>query len=338
MKNVKVAMLGYGGIAKAHKRAYERLEEEGFPIRLVAVCDIDPDAFSRGGATNLGASGESSLEGLNLYTDCNDLLENEDFDMVDICLPSYLHKEYAIKMLAAGKHVLSEKPMALSSVDCEEMLESAKKFDKKLLIGQCLRFEPSYLYLKDCIDSERFGKLKNLFMNRLSAHPMWGFEHWYQNSERSGGCIMDLHIHDVDMARFLLGEPNAVSCISYDGISRWQVVNSRFFYDDVTVIATGSWDEAATCPFQADFRARFENASVVLGKDGVTVYPDEGKPYQPTLLAQKRMDEEIRLLASMILDPTKENLTCPPESAQLTIALVEKLRESADQNGTTVKI
>ena len=272
------------------------------------------------------------------FVDCDELIAKENFEMVDICLPSYMHKEYAIKLLAAGKHILSEKPMALSSADALEMLESAKKFGKKLLIGQCLRFEPSYLYLKDCIDGGRFGKLKNLFMNRLSSHPKWGYECWYRKTELSGGCIMDLHIHDVDMARFLLGEPNAVSCVSYDGISNWQVVNSRFYYDDLTVIATGSWDEARSLPFQADFRARFEQASVILDAKGVTVYPDEGEPYQPELLSQKRMDEEIRLLAEMILDPAKDNPSNPPESAYKTIALIEKLRESAEQGGEIIKL
>lgn len=338
MNEVKVAMLGFGGIAKSHKHAYEQLEAAGEPIRLVAICDVDETRFTSGTATNLGVEKAANLEGIHTYTDVDEMLRNEEIDMVDICIPSYLHKEYAVKMMKAGKDVLSEKPMALTSADCEEMLQTARACGRRLMIGQCLRFEPSYLYLKQCIDGGCFGRLKNLFMERLSVHPMWGFEKWYTKTEKSGGCILDLHVHDIDMARFLLGEPDAVSTVSYDDITRWQVVNTRLFYKDVTVIATASWDEAPTVKFSAGFRARFEQASVVLGHEGLTVYPNQGTPYHPDIPRANRMAEEIRKLASMVRDRNQINESNPPESACQTVRLIERLRESADQGGKRIDI
>ena len=338
MNEVKVAMLGFGGIAKSHKRAYEQLEAQGAPIRLVAICDIDASRFTSATATNLGEEKAVDLRGIQTFTDPDRMLAEADFDMADICIPSYLHREYAEKMMRAGKDVLSEKPMALTAADCEEMLRTAKECGRKLMIGQCLRFEPSYLFLKKCIDEGTFGRLKNLFMERLSVHPMWGYEKWYTKTEKSGGCILDLHVHDIDMARFLLGEPASVSTVSYDDITRWQVVNTRLFYPEVTVIATATWDEAPTVKFSAGFRARFEGASVVLNHEGLTVYPNEGTPYHPELPRANRMAEEIRKLASMVLDRSLVSDANPPESAYQTVRLIETLRQSADQGGKIIAV
>ena len=345
MNEVRVAMLGFGGIAKSHKRGYEILAEQNAPVKLVAICDINPDAFTSNPSINLGKGMTGNLEGIATYTDLDKMLAEVEFDMVDICLPTYLHKEYAIRMMRAGKHVLSEKPMGLTYAECEEMVRVSKEENKRLMIGQCLRFEPSYVYLKQCIDDGRFGKLKTLSMDRMSAAPIWGFENWFGDDTKSGGAILDLHIHDIDMARFLLGEPEAVSTVAVEGWTRWSYCNTRLYYSDLPVFATGSWNESRATPFMMGFRARFEKAAVIMGMDGVKVCPDElgAKPYAPELpgVAEKRgnrMAEEIRYIASLILDPEKVNDYNPPESAAKTVALVEKLRESADKNGEIISL
>lgn len=335
-KVIRVAMIGFGGIAKSHKRGYEKLEKAGDPVKLVAICDINPEQFTKAQAINLEGNPKYDLSGQTLYTDLDEMIAGEDFDMVDICLPSFLHKEYATKMLRAGKHVLCEKPMALSSADCEEMIATAKACGKKLMIGQCLRFEPLYLFLKNAIEQGTFGKVKNAFFDRLSSMPRWGFEGWYHDTNRSGGAIMDLHIHDVDMVRFLFGEPKAVSAVAYDTETRWTVINSRFLYDDdKIVVATASWDEAKSTKFAMPYRVNFEKATVTLQGGTVTVYPTEGEPYTPELPKADRMAEEIKFLAMSILNGT-ENTQNPPESAMMTVKLVETLRESAAKCGDAV--
>ena len=340
MNEVRVALIGYGGIAKAHKKGYDILAEQKAPVKLVAICDINPNAFTSVSTINLGDAGNAGVSNIATYTDLDKMLAEVEFDMADICLPTYLHKEYASRMLKAGKHVLSEKPMALCAADCEEMVKVAKEENKRLMIGQCLRFEPSYVYLKKCIDEGTFGKLKTLSMERLSGAPIWGFENWFGDDKKSGGAILDLHIHDIDMARFLLGEPEKVSTVTADGWTRWSYCNTRLYYPDLIVSAIGSWNETRSTPFSMGFRARFEKAAVIMTMEGVKVCPDEGgvKPYAPELpgVAEQRgnrMAEEIRYIASLILDPTKTNDYNPPESAAKTVALVEKLRESAEKNG-----
>ena len=95
MKEVKVAIIGFGGIARAHYAGYQVLKKENAPIKLVALCDVDPSKFTDNVNINI-STGDQSVDGsLHTYTSVDELLANEDFDMADICLPSFLHMEYA---------------------------------------------------------------------------------------------------------------------------------------------------------------------------------------------------------------------------------------------------
>ena len=337
MKEIRVAMIGFGGIARAHYMGYARLSVEGAPVKLVAVCDIEPERFDAKLKINAYNTSESLPESIRRYTDVDELIRSEEFDMADICLPTYLHKDYSIKLMAAGKHVMCEKPMALSGEDCEEMLAASKKFGRRLMIGQCLRFNATYEYLKDAVASGRYGALRRLFMERRSAQPKWSFDHWFEDTARSGGCILDMHIHDIDMARWLLGEPKAVSALAYDTVARWAVENSRLYYDDTIVVINGSWDEPRSSRFYWGFNAGFEGASIICDNGRLTVYPDEGEPFEPEIKPKDHMAEEIRFFASSIIGET-ENEINTPESAMADVKLIEKLRESADNGGEIVKL
>ncbi len=339
MEIVKVALIGFGGIARSHNTGYSNLVKDGERVKLVAVCDIDPSKFESQLKINLDMGSAGLPEDIHTYTNVDDLIANEDFDMADICLPSYLHSEYAIKLLRAGKHVLSEKPMALDVAQCDAMIAEAKLANRKLMIGQCLRFSTAYLYLKDCIDTGKYGELRHLFMDRLSLQPRWGFERWFEDTNKSGGCIMDMHIHDVDMVRFLLGEPEAVSTVALDGEVRWQIENTRMYYDGKLVVINGSWDESPTRKFKASYRARFEKATLESDGTTVTVYPDEGEVFEAELGNRNHfITEEIRAFVHDLLDGKLESTVNPPESARESVRLIEKLRESAARDGEIIKL
>ena len=98
MKTVKVAIVGFGGIARAHYTSYRNLSEGGMPVRVVAVFDKNAEQFNRNAVINLGGVNVMLSDDVHTYTDVDELLRNEDFDMADICLPSFLHKEYAIML------------------------------------------------------------------------------------------------------------------------------------------------------------------------------------------------------------------------------------------------
>ena len=326
-------MIGFGGIGAVHKAAYDALLKEGVPIRLVAVCDKNTESIKQVSSTNLGTVDVGSFEGVSFYSDCDELIEKEVFDVADICLPTFLHKDYTLKLLRAGKHVLCEKPMALSYGDCREMADFADKVGRELAVGQCLRFDPAYLYLNELVETGKLGELRRITMGRLSFLPRWGG--WFTDTKKSGGCIFDFHIHDVDMLRFLLGEPQAVSSLSYLGDNAPQYVNTRFFYDGIIAEAEASFDESPTAPFDMWYRARFEKGSVVFAGGAVTVYPDDGKPYTAEIGNRDRIAAEISHFADVILRGVKNTVNSARIAAE-SIRLCELVSKSAELRGEAV--
>ena len=329
---IKFGLIGFGGIARSHKSAHLKLETEGFGSKLVAICDIRPEIFGQNMEINLGAANTGSMDGINLYTSVDEMLENEELDAVDICLPSYMHADMAIKCLEKGLHVMSEKPMALSTADCERMIDAAKKADRKMMVGLCLRFEPMYLVLKDMIDSKKFGKVHNVYFERLGGMPN-GWENWYYDPEKSGGIEFDLHIHDLDMTRFLFGEPKWVSSVK----NGYRNINTRFGYDDFSVMTVDDWSGSNTFKFKMGYRVAFDDATVVMDNGNVTVFPNEGEAYSVEYGKQDRMAEELRYLCQQITDGI-ENTVNSLESTKADITLTEKVRESYENNGKVIEL
>ncbi len=329
----RVCLLGCGGIAQTHIHSYKELEQSG-RAKLVGACDIRPEAFSQKVQINI-SDGSESQEGLSFhtYTDLDTMLNTEKPDLVDICLPTYLHKEYAVRIMKAGYPVFCEKPMALTYEECKEMLAVSKETGKALGIGQCLHFFAEYEYIRDLIADGRYGKPISGFFQRLSPPPVWGWENWYMNTELSGGCIQDLHIHDVDIVRHLFGNPTKVSCRTKNGFGRWDCAHSTLCYgDDFTVTVIGDWS-LQNVPFEASYRVAFEKATIVDKNGAVTVYPTEGEPFKPELNYTNGYAEEVAYFIEILAGRT-ENVKNPTDSAALTIRTIELLRESANQGGT----
>ena len=332
---INVGMIGFGGIAQAHKAAYKALVQQGKNVHLEAVCDIDPDRFQKNTKINIKTDNGLLDEDVHCYTDLDKMLASEQIDLIDICLPTPLHADMAIAMLKRGYHVLSEKPMSRNYIDCQRMLAAAEKAKGRLMIGQCLRFYPQYDYLKQCIDDGRYGRPRSAFFQRLSGPPVWGWNNWYMDYEKSGGCITDMHIHDIDMARYLFGEPKAVSCCTQDDISQSAIVHTRLYYDNLPVLAIGDWSLTGY-NFQHKYSVGFEKASVVFENDQVSVYPkDGGTPFSPDIHPRDGIEGEIEYLIGLI-ETDSLNQKNPPQSAALSLKLIETMRSSAEQGGVTL--
>ena len=335
---LKFVTIGFGGMGQAHKSAYGILEAAGEPLKLTAICDIEPERFKKATVINIDTGSENnSLEGINIYYDAEEMVLKEKPDVVDICLPTYLHEEYTKKMLAHGFHVMCEKPMARSYEGALRMVAAAKEAGKKLMIGQCLRFSGEYLWLKDAIKSGEFGKVKSAYFERLSSYPIWSFENWFMNFEKSGGCVLDMHIHDVDMVRFLFGEPKWISAQVSNAVKEGESVNTRFGYDGIIVSATGDWSLGTSFSFQMSFRVNFENATVILENGQIWVYPNEGEAYNAEYDDSNRVANEIKFFAESIINGG-ENSVNTPESAAKSVELVEKIYESSKLDGAAVKV
>ncbi|MBQ8174931.1 MAG: Gfo/Idh/MocA family oxidoreductase [Clostridia bacterium] len=337
MEKIKVALIGFGGIARFHNAAYKTLSAKGVPVELVAVCDRNMEQFTKEIAINFGGGDSTIPAGARTYTDVDEMITHEDFDMADICLPSFLHKEYTVKLLSAGKHVLCEKPMALSYEDAEEMMRMAKKNDRRLMIGLDLHFTPEYLFLGDAIRSEEFGRLEYIHLWRNSMYPNWGAGDHFSNRKKSGGLVIDMHVHDVDIIRHFLGEPTSFDVLTYDNIPYCQTVTTLLYYPTLAVKIDSCWDKAHLTPFDAGYDAKFERAAVRCDGNKLTVIPYEREPYSPALTAVDGYAEEIAYMMELILEPTKKNEANPPEGTLATVRLMSEIQELGDKKAATMK-
>ena len=336
---MKICMIGFGGIAKSHLRGYlDTMAEGKCDNTLVAICDIDPARFDAKIKMNID-TGENTLPvSIRRYTDWEEMVETEQPDIVDLCIPTYLHCEIACKAMEKGVNVQCEKPMALNHTQCEKMLETAKRTGKKLMVGMCLRFEPLYLELKKMVEDGRYGKVRSAYFDRLSALPRWGFENWFPDVSRSGGVALDMHIHDVDIIPYIFGTPLALSAtVAGDEECACRSIHSNFIYDDKIISAVGEWGMSDGWPFSMSYRVNFEKATVVSDTKGViTVYPVGKEPFVHEYRARQRMKDQQEYFADVARG--MDNTVLSPESAMETVIRVEKLMESAAKKGEKVSI
>lgn len=270
---LRIGLIGCGGMGTTHAIAYTGLKDM---VEVVAVADLDPKR----------AQEKAKLfDGARVYENGRALLEAEQLDAVDICLPTYMHTEYAVLAMEKDMHVFLEKPVCLKDEEAELLLATKKKTGKKVQIGQVIRFWDEYVWLKEAKDSGKFGKLKSGVFTRVSPFPGWGFENWYADPEKSGSCAYDLHIHDADFVRYLMdGDPDAVTSEAArcaDG-SIGQIF-STFRYGDVVISAEGAWDYPGSYPFSMKFRVNFEKGTALLDSEGLYFYPQGGDGYKVEL-------------------------------------------------------
>jgi predicted dehydrogenase len=184
-----------------------------------------------------------------------------------------------------GLSVFCEKPVALQDHELALLLETQKRTNEKVMIGHVVRFTPEYAYLKDAVQDNRFGKLVSGVFQRLSAHPGWTSGNWIHNPALSGGVAIDMHIHDVDFVRYLLGEPDRIQSAAYrdkEGLIQ-QIISLYSYGTDIAVSLEAAWDYPAEFPFDANYRVKFEEATVLYKNNVLTVYPNSGAPFQPEL-------------------------------------------------------
>jgi predicted dehydrogenase len=184
MAKLRVGLVGIGGMGGCHFFNYDNVEG----AEIVAVCDVRTDM----------AKEKLKGRGIKVYKSLSGMLNNAELDMIDICTPSYMHKDMAIKLLKKGYHVLCEKPMTLNAKDAKKVLAVAKETDKKFMVAHVVRFMAPYMYLRSVIESGELGKLIRLDMKRISGIPTWSWEDWMRDEKRSGGVATDLSIHDID--------------------------------------------------------------------------------------------------------------------------------------------
>lgn len=258
---IKIGLIGCGFMGTMHANCYNAIEG----VQVVAVADLCRDK----------AEALASLSNAKIYSTGMELIENEQLDAVDICLPTYLHASHAEAAMRKFKNVFIEKPVALTVKECERLLKVQKETGAGVQVGQVIRFWDEYVWLKDLIDSQKYGKVCNAMFRRLSPRPD-GWEHWFLNPEKSGGAALDLHIHDVDYMLYVFGAPKSFSTVLAHGGESNSYVATVANYGDKAVLTEGSWDFPADFPFEMMFRVKLEKAVAEYTHEGLRLYTVSG--------------------------------------------------------------
>lgn len=194
----KIGVIGVGGISVQHIQAYQNNPE----AELYAFCDINESRLREMGE-KYGVT--------RLYTDKDEMLRAlPELDAVSVCTWNSAHAPCTIAALNAGKHVLCEKPMAVSAAQAEEMAEAARRNNRLLMMGFVRRYEQGTALLRELTEQGFFGDLYYAKATYLRRNGNPGG--WFGDKSRSaGGPLIDLGVHVIDLTRYLMGNPKAVS-------------------------------------------------------------------------------------------------------------------------------
>jgi predicted dehydrogenase len=321
---IKVGLIGAGFMGGTHAACYEALMGNK-DFKVTAVADLDSEKASKIARTF----------GAKVFATGKELIESGEVNMVDICLPTYLHTEHALLAMEKGYDVFIEKPVCLHEEEACKLLEMQKKTGVKVAVGQCIRFWDEYVYLKKLIDNNTYGKLISGVFKRVSPLPLWGWDGWLLDSKRSGSAALDLHIHDVDYVRYILGIPDSIKSYATTINGNNEHIFSLYKYEDAIVSIEGGWDYPQATPFEMEYRVRFEKATVIFnsGKSpALMVYNEDGTAIQPAI--EKEFDSESKELGGNLsslggyFNEIKYFLECLKNGDEIKIAPLEEGIES----------
>jgi len=245
---MRCAVLGTGFIGSLHAATVNRID--GY--ELVAVADLNETA---------GRKAADELH-CKYYADAEEMLQREEIDVVHICLPTFLHEKYVLLSAQYHKHVLCEKPFALSSAAAQRMKDACEQAGVKLMVAQAARWWPEFLEIKKLLKDGVFGNLHMVYCNRLAQHPNWST--WHRDPQKSGGSLFDLNLHNIDYLYELFGDVTSVYAVGWKSPTGcWNHVISSFtFQSGVKAVDEGSFEMIGNFPFGISLRMTGDNATI----------------------------------------------------------------------------
>ena len=279
---VNVGIVGLGFMAAAHIKAYRQIPH----TRVAALCNPSGrhlDGDFTGVAGNVGDQAPVKLEpgSFTAYRDFAEMLASPEIQLIDICAPTPAHPELALAALNAGKHVLCEKPLARTSAQARQIVEAASRAKTFFMPAMCIRFWPEWAWVKRAIDENTYGKVLGARFRRVAEPPGWGHQH-FLSGEKSGGALLDLHIHDTDFVQFCFGRPRSVYSTGFSKFSGAidHVVTQYQVTSGAAVSAEGSWAMTEGFGFSMTYTVIFEDATadydVARGADALRLF-EKGK-------------------------------------------------------------
>ncbi len=202
----RMGFIGVAGIANAHITNLKPIEG----VELAAIADINPETLEKIGE-------QHGIEGR--YTDYLEMLADDAIDAVSVCTPNFLHCKPTIDALEAGKHVIVEKPMAMSVDEAERMCAAAKANGRHLVAGFQWRFSAKAQFLKAQHEAGVFGEIHYVRVQALRRRgiPSWGM--FTDKSKQGGGAMIDIGVHMVEMAHYITGKPTPVAAYATEWTS-----------------------------------------------------------------------------------------------------------------------
>ncbi len=259
---IRVGLAGIGFMGWIHYLAYQRSKQ----AKLIAFASRDLQKRQgdwRGIQGNFGPPGQQiDVSELSVYESVESMIDNPDIDVIDICLPPHLHVETAVAALERGKHVFCEKPLALSTSDCDRVLSAAKQAKKFVMVAQVLPYIGPYRYALEVAQRGSFGKPKGGYFKRIISNPDWIPD--FFESDRVGGPMVDLHVHDAHFIGLLFGMPRSVMASGWekDGVSKFVQALYRFEDPSVAVSASCGVIDQAARPFTHGFELYLEKGTI----------------------------------------------------------------------------
>ncbi|RAR44996.1 Gfo/Idh/MocA family protein [Paenibacillus sp. MDMC362] len=229
---LQVLVIGAGTMGRTHATAYASMPG----VKLAGIADIRTEKAQQL-ADRFGAQAYTSFEAAVAG------LGADRMDVIDVCLPTPLHKDYVVKAADIGKHVICEKPLARSEADARFMINYCQDKDVRLFVGHVLRFFPEYVKAKSLLDQGSIGKPAVIRAGRGGGYPV-GWNHWYSDFGASGGITLDAMIHDFDYLRWCFGEVERVYAKGLHGRHQAQLDYSLVtlrFRSGVIAHVEGTW-------------------------------------------------------------------------------------------------
>src|SRR4051812_13543833 len=195
-KKLRYGLIGAGSNAeRKHLNNYMTLPN----VELVSICDVNIESAER-------LAQKYNIK--KVYSNYEDMLNNEELDLVSICTPNYLHAEISIYALSKGVNVHCEKPLAVNAIEAQKIVEAKNKSGKKVMLGLNNRFTNEAVFLKKYIDAGYLGDIYQVKAGWIRRSGIPGRGTWFTNKDCAGGGVMiDLGVHYLDLALFLIGMP-----------------------------------------------------------------------------------------------------------------------------------
>ena len=222
--------------------------------------------------------------GVKTTTNLDDILCDQSIELVDVCLPTKVHAEYAIKALCAGKHVFVEMPLADTVENGRKILETAKEYKRRVFVDLFLQYEYPYQLLNQIKEEKRYGECVDFYIKRQTPH-------WWGNLDLDNIALSLMH-HDIDFVLQLFGKPDSIKAEGRNVRPECSALTALMRFKNAAATIHADSSLADTCPFSVGFEASFEKAFIRFFEDGY----QNGKTETKLEIFTDEKQEEIKLV------------------------------------------